>query len=427
MWVVTTMPCVFRSEGNRSRYIGRERVHIRVWASGCAAATRAVFGRFSASQGGNAVYTDWLIVGAGITGISLANLLATDREAKIIIIDRRRHIGGACYDSYNDAGILCHNYGPHIFHTNRQDVWSYLSQFAEWTTYQHKVLAEIDGGKVPLPFNLESMSLLFPTSLARRIAAELIDQYGYGSSLSMAELRGSDGRELRMLGEYVYKKVFEGYTLKQWGVHPDQLDASVTERVPIRISRDSRYFQDKWQGIPSEGYSAMFSRMLDRPNIRILLNADYHDLLREVRYRRLIYTGAIDEFCGHQFGALPYRSVEFRSLTYPQVQVQPVATVNYPNEHDFTRMTEMTLLTGQQALRTTLIREYPTAYDKDRNEPLYPVPAAKNHELYLKYITYCQSEHRDVVFAGRLGDYRYYNMDQAVARAFEVFREVTEV
>lgn len=369
---------------------------------------------------------DWLIVGAGFTGCTLAERIASQLNKKVLVVDRRRHIGGNAYDHYDDHGILVHKYGPHIFHTNSQKVWNYLSQFTEWRPYYHRVMASIEGQLIPLPFNLNAIRFLFPPRMAERLEEKLVNAYGYGARVPILRLRETEDKDLRFLADYVYKHVFEGYTLKQWGMRPEELDASVTARVPVLVSRDDRYFQDTYQAMPKHGYTRLFENLLSHPNIRVLLGTDWKDIEGEVVFDFLAFTGPIDEFFDYMYGPLPYRSLRFSFECIdhlPGSHLQPVGTINYPNEHPFTRITEFKHLTGQVHGGSTLAIEYPEAYTPGRNEPYYPVPKAENQEKYILY----QKEAvklKNVIFAGRLADYRYYNMDQAVARALKMFEEV---
>ena len=369
------------------------------------------------------MWVDWLIVGAGFSGCVLAERIATQLGQKVLIVERRDHIGGNAYDYYDEHGILVHKYGPHIFHTNSKKVWDYLSQFTEWRPYYHRVLAVVDGKKVPIPFNLNSLYALFPPRHAEKLEELLIKHYGFGVKIPILKLRENVEGELRFLADYIYEKVFYGYTLKQWGLKPEELDPSVTGRVPVYISRDDRYFQDRYQAMPKHGYTALFQRMLSNPNIKVLLNTDYREIAGEVRFNRMIYTGPIDEFFDYMHGPLPYRSLRFKLVTLVEEWHQEGGTVNYPNEYDFTRITEQKHLTGQRLPWTTLVMEYPEQYEPGRNEPYYPIPREENRERYALYEKEARKLMGSVLFAGRLADYKYYNMDQAAARALKLFEE----
>lgn len=367
---------------------------------------------------------DYVIVGAGFTGATLAERLASELGKTVLVVDRRDHIGGNAYDEYTEQGLLIHRYGPHIFHTHSAKVFAYLSQFTEWRPYQHRVLAEVDGRKIPLPFNLQSLHLLFPTRLAERLEEKLVTRYGWNSQVPILRLREEEDPDLRFLAEFIYEKIFLNYTLKQWGVRPEALSPSVTARVPVRVSRDNRYFQDTYQAMPKAGYTPLFRRMLSHPRIHVLLKTDWKEVEESVRFDRLIFTGPIDEFFGYLYGPLPYRSLRFHFVTEPVPLAQEVATLNYPNLYEFTRVTEFKHLTGQTYLPwTVLAYEYPEAYTPGTNEPYYPVPREENEELYRQYLREA-AKLKTVRFVGRLGDYRYYNMDQAVARALKLFEEI---
>lgn len=362
---------------------------------------------------------DWVIVGAGFTGATFAERMASAGK-RVLVVDSRPHVAGNAYDEANEHGILIHHYGAHIFHTNSDVVWNYLSKFTEWRPYQHHVMALVEGRLVPVPFNLNSLAALFPPFLAARIEQALVDRYGFGKKVPILKMREADDGEIRMFADYVYRNIFEGYTVKQWQLRPEELSPSVTARVPVSISRDDRYFQDTFQGMPVKGYTAMFRRMLAHPNIKLLLNCPWREIAADVRGERILYTGAIDEFLDYRFGPLPYRSLRFQERTLNEVQHQPVGVVNYPNNHDFTRIIEQKILTGQQSPLTTLITEWSLAHEPGKTTAYYPIPRDDNQTLYKKYLEAACTEFPDVLFAGRLGDYQYYNMDQACARALKL-------
>jgi UDP-galactopyranose mutase len=364
---------------------------------------------------------DWLIVGAGFTGAVLAERIASELDQSVLVIDRRDHIGGNAYD-YSENGLLVHRYGPHIFHTSSQRVWNYLSRFTEWRPYFHRVLAVIDGQHVPVPFNLNSILALFPPRMADRLCDSLIQRYGFGQKVPILKLRKEQDQDLRFLADYVYMRVFEGYTLKQWGMRPEELGPGVTARVPVLISRDDRYFQDCYQAMPRNGYTALFKRLLDHPKITVELQASYAQVTGAARCDRTIFTGPIDEFFQHQHGRLPYRSLQFERRYEPGAGL-PVGTVNYPNEFDFTRITDQRHLSGACDATPLLTTEYPQEYVAGVNEPYYPVPTEANAGLLQKYIDDATELDGKVLFAGRLGDYAYYNMDQACGRALALFEK----
>lgn len=365
---------------------------------------------------------DWLIVGAGFTGSVLAERIASQLEQKVLVVERRGHIGGNAYDYYDDHGVLLHKYGPHIFHTNSRKVWKYLSRFTKWRPYEHRVLAVIDGQLVPVPFNLTSLHTLFPSKYASGLENLLVRHYGKETKVPILKMREEPNPKLRQLADYIYENLFFGYTKKQWDLTPEKLAPSVTARVPIHISRDDRYFQDQYQMMPKNGYTAMFENMLTHPNIQVILNTNYCRLPEGIKFSRMIYTGTIDGFFDYVHGPLPYRSLRFEIVLRKEKWHQRVGTVNYPNDHEYTRITEMKHLTDQGLPNTALIFEYPERYNVGENDPYYPVPRDENYQLYTRY---CRNadQLKSVFFAGRLGDYKYYNMDQAVARALTIFEK----
>lgn len=366
---------------------------------------------------------DWIVVGAGFTGATFAERIAASGK-RVRVIERRSHIAGNAYDDKNEKQILVHRYGPHIFHTNSDLVWRYLSGFTAWRPYEHRVRGLVEGKLVPIPFNLDSLAQLFPSQAAARIERALIAEYGFGKQVPILKLRDSKDHEIREFADYVYKYVFEGYTIKQWELRPEQLSPGVTARVPVSISHDDRYFQDTYQAMPSHGYTAMFHRMLNHPNIEVVLNSDWRKPRPGTDDKKTLFTGALDEFLDYRFGPLPYRSLRFSEQTLNKIQHQPVGTVNYPNDYDYTRITEQKLITGQESEFTTLITEFPQAHEPGKTIPYYPVPRAENQLLYAKYAEAARSEFPDVCFAGRLADYQYYNMDQACARALKLASEM---
>lgn len=366
---------------------------------------------------------DWLIVGAGFTGATLAERIASQLDQKVLVIDRRDHIGGNAYDYRGPQGILIHKYGPHIFHTNSEKVWRYLSRFTAWRPYYHRVLAMVEGNPLSLPFNLDSIARAFPTRMAEAITSKLIDAFGYGKKVPILKLRSSADSDISFIADYIYDNVFLNYTRKQWGLLPEDLDPGVTARVPVYLSRDGRYFQDKWQAMPAEGYARLFERMLDHPNISVTLNAEHREVAGLYPDARVIFTGPIDEYFDYCFGALPYRSLRFELREEAVEQAQSCGTVNYPNEFDFTRITEFKHLTGQVAPSTMLVEEYPEVYRPGENEPYYPIPTPSTAEAFAPYRDLAAQMAGKVWFAGRLGDYAYYNMDQACARALALFEK----
>ena len=354
---------------------------------------------------------DYLIVGAGFAGSVLAERLARGSGQNVLLVDRRAHIGGNAYDHYDDAGILVHKYGPHIFHTNSREIFEYLSNFTEWRQYQHKVLASVDGQLVPIPINLDTINKLYGLNLN----SFQMEEFLATRAEAREQIRTSEDVVVSKVGRELYEKFFRGYTRKQWGLDPSELDAQVTARVPTRTNRDDRYFSDAYQAMPRHGFTRMFTKMLDHPNIKILLNTDYRDVKDIIPYRELIYCGPVDEFFEFRFGELPYRCLEFKHETLNTLQHQPVAVVNYPNENAFTRVTEFKHLTGQEHQKTSIVYEYPCA----TGDPYYPIPRRENAELYRQYQNL--AEQAGVHFVGRLATYKYYNMDQVVAQALTLY------
>lgn len=364
---------------------------------------------------------DWLIVGAGFTGAVLAERLASQADKRVLLIDRRNHLAGNAYDCFNDYGHLFHQYGPHIFHTNSVQIADYLSQFTEWRPYEHRVVGVIEDRLVPIPFNLTSLDILFSPGEAQKLKELLVEEYGFGQKIPILKMKDSLHRGVRDLAEYIYRNVFHGYTIKQWGLTPEQLSPSVTARVPVNISYDDRYFADSFQRMPSEGYTRLFERMTSHSNITVALGVDYAQAVSESSFKNAVYTGAVDEFFCYEFGPLPYRSLRFDFMSVRQSRHQPVGTVNYPNGQAFTRITEMAHLTGQWNDAVTLTIEYPQAHEPGVTTPYYPIPQDDNQDLHRRYIEFAAQEAPNIRFAGRLGDYRYYNMDQAVGHALAIF------
>ncbi|MDB5017989.1 MAG: UDP-galactopyranose mutase [Mucilaginibacter sp.] len=357
---------------------------------------------------------DYLIVGAGFAGSVLAERLASIEGKKILLIDKRNHIGGNAYDCYNNEGILIHKYGPHIFHTNSKEVFQYLSKFTEWRNYQHKVLACVDGLQVPIPINLNTINSLYGLNLS---SAE-VEGFLAARAEEITQVKTSEDVVLKAVGRELYEKFFKGYTKKQWDLDPAELDASVTARVPTRINKDDRYFTDTYQAMPLHGFTKMFEKMLDHPNIKILLNTDYHEIINEIQYAKMIFTGPVDEYFDYCYGKLPYRSLQFKFETLDQEQFQQTGTINYPNDYAFTRITEFKYLTGQKHTKTSLVYEFPKA----EGDPYYPIPRPENAELYKKYQEL--THQTNAYFVGRLATYKYYNMDQVVAQALSTFKKI---
>lgn len=361
---------------------------------------------------------DWLVVGAGFAGSVIAERLASQRNEKVLLIDRRNHIGGNAYDRYDDAGLLVHQYGPHIFHTNSRQIVDYLSQFTDWRPYEHRVLASVDGQLLPIPINRTTINRLYGLSLSTE---EEVEAFLAERGEKIDEIKTSADVVLSRVGHDLYEKFFRFYTRKQWGLDPSQLDKSVTARVPTRSNEDDRYFADSFQAMPASGFTRMFEKMVGHPNIKVMLQTDYGDIRDVIPFRRMVFTGPIDEFFDFQFGKLPYRSLRFQHKTLEEEWHQPVAVVNYPQDKDYTRVTEYKHLTGQRHPKTSITYEFPT----DVGDPYYPVPRDENQDLYKRYKHLADSL-PNVHFIGRLATYRYYNMDQVVGQALAEFRRIEE-
>ena len=357
----------------------------------------------------------YLIVGAGFAGSVLAERLANGSGKSVLICDKRPHIGGNAYDCYNDEGILIHKYGPHIFHTNSRDVFDYLSQFTDWREYQHRVLASVDGMLVPIPINLDTINKLYGLNLNSLEVKDFLEKIREKREPVLT----SEDVVINAVGRELYEKFFRGYTRKQWGLDPSELDASVTARVPTRTNRDSRYFTDHYQAMPKHGYTRMFERMLDNPRIKVMLNCDYREIENELDYREMIYTGPIDSYFDYRYGELPYRSLEFKHETHDVEWFQEAPVVNYPNNQAYTRVTEFKYLTGQSHRKTSVVYEFPQA----EGDPYYPIPRPENADLYGKYKALADAR-SDVHFVGRLATYKYYNMDQIVAQAMTLYGKI---
>ena len=357
---------------------------------------------------------DYLVVGAGFAGATIAERLASDGGKQVLICDRRPHIAGNAYDHYDDAGVLVHKYGPHIFHTNAKEVFDYLSRFTAWRPYQHRVLARVDGQLLPVPINLNTINQMYGT----QFTSFELEEFFRSLAEPRAQVRTSEDVIVSRVGRELYEKFFRNYTRKQWGLDPSELDATVTARVPVRTNRDDRYFTDTYQAMPLRGYTRMFDAMLTHPNIKVLLNADYRDVRERIPHREVVFTGPIDEFFDFRYGKLPYRSIEFKFETHNVPVVQEGAVINYPNENAYTRITEFKYLTGQEHPKSTVVYEFPQA----EGDPYYPIPRPENQLLYRKYQALADVT-PDVHFLGRLGTYKYYNMDQCVAQALAYYRK----
>ena len=364
-----------------------------------------------------------LVVGCGFSGAVLANLLAEKLNEKVLVIDKKNHIAGNSYDYRDENGIMIHKYGSHIFHTNSEKVWNYLKQFTDFNTYMHRVVAVIDGIETFIPFNFNTLYDVFPSTLAQRLEAKLLKNFEYNKKVPILEFQKQNDEDLKFLANYVYEKVFLHSTTKQWGNTPEEVDGAVTARVPVYLSKDIRYFQDKYQGIPCEGYSKVVEKMLAHPNIEVRLNTDYKDIKND--FKRVFYTGSIDEFFDYKYGKLPYRSVNFKMETYNREFYQVNSVVNYPCNYDFTRIHEYKYYLDDKSEKTVIAKEYSENFELGKNERYYPIPKPENFELYDKYAQEAKAL-KNVYFLGRLGDYKYYDMDKAILRAIELFETLMQ-
>ena len=370
-----------------------------------------------------------IVIGAGIAGSVIARELAERGKKEVLVIEKRKHIGGNCYDTYDEHGILVHQYGPHIFHTSKERVQEYLSRFTEWYSFRHEVVARVGGQLIPVPFNLNTLHMVFPKE-ADQIEQMLIMEYGEGARVPILTLQKNENPLIRKVASYVYENIFLKYTMKQWGQTPKEIDPAVTARVPVVISRDNGYFSDKYQGMPKHGYTKMFEQMLDHENIKVDLGVDAREHLRLEKGKiyfdgklfegDVIYTGAIDEFFDYQYGALPYRSLEFSFEYFEQPDFQGHSVVNYTVDEDYTRITEFKHLTGQQSEGTTIVKEYPRSYEQGKGLlPYYAINNEKNADLYEKYRQHAkEAEH--FYLLGRLAEYKYYNIDGMAERALQL-------
>ena len=364
-----------------------------------------------------------LVVGSGFSGATIANLIADKLDELVLVIDKKSHLAGNCYDYRDENNIMIHKYGSHIFHTKSEKVWKYIRQFTDFNTYMHKVIGILDGIETHIPFNFNTLYDVFPTSFAAKLEEKLLDVFEINTKVSILEFQSQDDDDLKFLANYVYEKIFLYYTMKQWGFTPKEVDDTVTDRVPVYLSKDNRYFQDRFQGIPLEGYTKVIQNMLNHKNITVKLNTEFKDIPSD-KFKRIFYTGSIDEFFDYKFGQLPYRSVKFKFETYEKEYYQSAACVNYPCNYDFTRIHEYKYYLGDKSDKTVIAKEYSEDFELGKNERYYPIPKSENTELYQKYLNEAKM-FNNVYFLGRLGDYKYYNMDRAILRAIELFEEIT--
>ncbi|MCL6528431.1 MAG: UDP-galactopyranose mutase [Thermaceae bacterium] len=374
---------------------------------------------------------DYIVVGAGFAGCVMAERIASQLNKKVLIVERKKHIGGHCYDYKDEHGIIIHRYGPHLFHTNHKHVWEYLSQFTEWHYYQHKVLAYVDGKKIPIPFNLNSLYYVFPDSLANKIESKLLQFFNYNQRVPILELRKIDDPDIRFLSEFVYENIFLNYTTKQWGIDPEHINPEVTSRVPVFIGRDDRYFiDDKYQGVPKYGYSRIFKNIVSHPNINLLLGVNFNEfckirenniLIDNIQFKgKIIYTGMIDELFEFRFGELPYRTLNLEFKKLDQIYFQENAVVNYPNNYDFTRITEFKHIHPVDTKFTHILLEYPGQYIRGISDPFYPLFTDDAKNAYHKYLD-LSKQYKNLILLGRLAEFKYYDMDDVIDRALRLF------
>jgi UDP-galactopyranose mutase len=358
---------------------------------------------------------DYLVVGAGFSGSVIAERLATQSGKKVLVVDKRNHIGGNAYDHYDDHGVLVHKYGPHIFHTNSREVFEYLGRFTKWRSYEHRVLASVDGQLVPIPINLDTINKLYGMNLN----SFEVEEFYKSLAEPIEYIRTSEDVVVSKVGRELYEKFFRNYTRKQWGLDPSELDKSVIARIPTRTNRDDRYFTDSYQAMPLHGFTRMFENMLNHPNIKVMLNTDYQEIQKAIPCREMIYSGPVDQFFDYRYGKLPYRSLDFKHETHNTPVFQKAPVINYPNEQLYTRVTEFKYLTGQEHSKTSIVYEFPKA----EGDPYYPVPRPENNEMYKQYKALSDTT-SGVYFVGRLATYKYYNMDQCVAQALSVYKQI---
>lgn len=380
---------------------------------------------------------DAVVVGAGFAGAVAARELA-ELGKQVLLLERRKHIGGNAYDAKNSDGVLVHKYGPHLFHTGNIRVWDYLQQFSSWHSYEHRVLGSISGKLVPIPFNFASIDRLFPADAAASLKDKLLSEYQGKDRVSVLALKNCSDQQLRELGEFVYENIFAHYTAKQWGIPAEQVDSSVLERVPVVLGYDNRYFKDVIQMMPQNGFASLFEKLLDHSNITLLTGTSALDVIHMGKNGKImlhnepftgpvVYTGAIDELMNYKYGELPYRSLLLQFETQKKTEFQPAGVVNYPNEYSFTRITEFKKLTGQILDgTTTILYEFPISYEhKSEQEPYYPIENDLNRALYKRYLADAK-QYENLFLCGRLAEYKYYNMDAVVDRALCLIKEISK-
>ena len=368
-----------------------------------------------------------IVVGCGFSGAVITNLIADKLNQKVIIIDKKNHIAGNSYDYRDKNNIMIHKYGSHIFHTNNEKVWSFLKRFSDFNNYIHKVDVVIDGKKVQIPFNFNTLYQLFSETTAKKIKEKLLEKYNYGAKIPILEFQKQNDEDLKFLAKYVYEKIFLNYTIKQWELKPNEIDKTITSRVPLCLDNNNRYFQDKYQGIPINGYTNLIEKIINHPNIKVVLNSDYKNFKKQnselIKNSRIFYTGSIDEFFDYEYGMLPYRSLKFEFEEHNKEFYQSCACINYPNDFSFTRIHEFKYYLGDKSNKTMIAKEYPQKFKFEENERYYPIINEENIKLYNKYLKKAEN-FKNIYFLGRLGDYKYYNMDLAVLRAIELFEAI---
>ncbi|MBU2492551.1 MAG: UDP-galactopyranose mutase [Bacteroidetes bacterium] len=363
---------------------------------------------------------DYLIVGAGFSGVVLAERLANGAKKKVCIIDKRNHIAGNAYDYYNNDNILVHKFGPHWFHTNNDEVFNYLSNFTEWIEHQHIIKSKVNGKLYDFPINKNTINSFFNVSLTKE---EEVKDFIDSKKEFIKNPKNAEEMVLSLLGKELYESFYLNYTIKQWNIHPKELAPSITARIPIRFNNNNSYFNDKYQVMPKIGYTKLFERMLYNKNITLLLNTDFKETFGTIKYNKLIYTGAIDEFFDNCFGELPYRSLKFEHETIDKEYFQECQQINFPNDYSYTRIVEWKHATGQKLNKTSILKEYPVEYQKGL-EKFYPIPMAESNERLNKYLVKAK-QINNVIFCGRLAEYKYYNMDQVIARSLKLFKDLT--